>query len=695
MILGRSLREAFYLTSFDVKTLPYVTAGVAILGLPVIGLFSRLLTRYGSRTTFKVLLIVLGAGLGILWPFLERFRPAVALFYLWTALGEMVLTSGFWVITSEQFALRGAKRLFGLIGAGGTLGAMMTGLSLPWLTRNAEVVQLVPLLIAILILFFLSQFLLPQPLEDDRPGRQEKTSIREGLTLVWKNRHLRTIGLVVMTATMASTLLDYRFKELARASLTTKASLTGFFGSFYGWTGAVSFVIQILVSSRLMAWAGIARSLAVLPCILLAGSAGLLALPSLLLTTLVRGADNSLRKSLHRSVLEVLFVPLSPDLRRKTKGFIDSVFNSLAEGAASGVIFLWVTLAGLSSGMLNLFIIGLAACLLFLSRRMGRQYLQTLVDQLKEGRIQEPAVEARFEGRDLLSATLTRIDLKGILKGLTTIPSAAKETSPDTLARIISSDTETVSDALPLPTLIRLLARDDVYHRAAEILAGLDAVPTLLSSLKDPETDFVIRRRIPAILSRIGGPEADDALLDILRFPRFEVRYRAAIALVRRRRQNLPHSSRNWQGLVWEAIRFEVTRERPVWEMQRLLDTAEEKDELARHHVEVRGGLSLEHVFRLLTLLLDPLVVRTAYRGLLGGDSVLKSVALEYLEQALPEEIRKKLWPFIGDLSETQQARAIRPLPEVAADLVRTGATLFASGEERESLKKVLDPSED
>src|SRR3990172_2484636 len=117
LILGRSLREALYLTSFDVKTLPYITAGGARLGLPIIGLFSRLVTRHGSRTIFKALLIVLGAGLAILWPFLERFEAAVVLFYLWTALGGMVLASGFWVITSEQFVLRGAKRLFGLIGA--------------------------------------------------------------------------------------------------------------------------------------------------------------------------------------------------------------------------------------------------------------------------------------------------------------------------------------------------------------------------------------------------------------------------------------------------------------------------------------------------------------------------------------------------------------------------------------------------
>ena len=57
-------------------------------------------------------------------------RVLIVLFYLWTALGILLISSGFWVVTSELFAVRSAKRLFGLISAGGTLGAMTMGLSL-------------------------------------------------------------------------------------------------------------------------------------------------------------------------------------------------------------------------------------------------------------------------------------------------------------------------------------------------------------------------------------------------------------------------------------------------------------------------------------------------------------------------------------------------------------------------------------
>jgi hypothetical protein len=98
-------------------------------------------------------------------------------------------------------------------------------------------------------------------------------------------------------------------------------------------------------------------------------------------------------------------------------------------------------------------------------------------------------------------------------------------------------------------------------------------------------------------------------------------------------------------------------------------------------------------VFRLLSLVLDAAPIRAAYRSLLSGDEEARSFALEYLEQVLPTDVKQRLWPFIGDLSDYQERQAIRPLDDVVADLVRTGATLFGGTEQREALRRYLDES--
>jgi hypothetical protein len=221
-----------------------------------------------------------------------------------------------------------------------------------------------------------------------------------------------------------------------------------------------------------------------------------------------------------------------------------------------------------------------------------------------------------------------------------------------------------------------------------------EAQETLVAALGDPGTDFVIRRRIPAVLARVGGAAAEDALLDGLTATRFEVRYRAALALVRRRKRGLPISRRDWKPLVWEAVRRETGRDRPVWELQRLLDGTEAEDDLVSERVGMRGQLSLEHTFRLFSLVLDAQHVRSAFQGVIHRDEELRNFALEYLEHVLPADIRERLWPFIGDESAHRQEKQIRSLDHVVSDLMVTGATLFGTEESRAALRRMLEERE-
>ena len=118
------------------------------------------------------------------------------------------------------------------------------------------------------------------------------------------------------------------------------------------------------MSGRLIAGRGVGPALAVLPLALLVGTAGLVLLPGLLLATVLRGADNSLRKSIFRPTLEILYLPLPVNLRRRTKTFIDTVLDTVSESMGAAIIFLMVTLLDLSSVFLSIIVVLLA--LLFL-----------------------------------------------------------------------------------------------------------------------------------------------------------------------------------------------------------------------------------------------------------------------------------------------------------------------------------------
>lgn len=722
VVAARSLREALYLARFPVETLPYVMVAVAAASVPAVALFARFLARHEPRRVVSLAALGLAGAVAALWPVLGASGPAVVAFYLVTALGTLLLTSGFWLVTAERFPVRGAKRLFGLIAAGGTLGAMTAGNGLAWLTGRWPVSAIVPGLVLLLVAFLAVQ--IPSRTRmgeggegggESRGGSAGEPSMGEGLRLIGTRSHLRTIALVVMAATVASTLVDYQFKELARERFATGESLTGFFGAFYGWTGAAALVLQVGVAARLLSRAGVAVTLSVLPAVLLLGGGGLLVLPTLAVATAVRGGDSALRKSLHRSVLEVVYVPLPAHVRRRTKTFVDSVADSAAEGIGAGLVFLWVTLGGRPSHHLSVLVLVLAAVLLVLARRMDRRYLSTVTEQLRAG---GERAEAGTDRRDLLSASFSRVDLRPALEeaGVATATTDLRRVAPrarrsrgeegdsgtDLATRLSSPEPDQVERALEevpdddprhVSILLRLLARDPLYRRVVRVLQrmGETAVPELVGAAGAEDTDFVIRRRVPRVLAEVGGREADEALLSLLSAGRFEVRYQAAIALVRRRRRGLP-TAPDPEGRVWDAVRAELGKGRPVWELQRLLDDEPwAGDGLVADRVGRRGDLSLEHTFRLLSLVLEPEAVRAAFRGIGAEDDRFRSLALEYLERVLPADVRDRLWPFIGDLSERERRRRERPLEQVVADLVTTGATLFPSEQERDAVRRLLD----
>jgi ATP/ADP translocase len=704
LVLARSLREAFYLDAFNVKTLPFMTLTYVALGLPTAATFSYFLAGKYAQTVLRKGILIGMAGLLLILSIPQWQGWVIILFYLWTVLLGIILTSGLWLVISEHFHVRRAKRLYGWVSAGGTLGTMITGISLVPLTRKFPILRFSYAVPVLLILFYIVLSLLPKPegiIPHQETQEEKRMSFLEGIRLVFNSPYLSIIVMIVMSATLASTLLDFQFKEYVQHLLKEKIAMVGFFGSFYGWVGVISLFIQIVVTSRFLSKAGIGWTLSILPLILIAGSTGFFLLPSFIIAAGVRGFDQSLRKSFHRSAIEVLYVPVPPLLRKKTKTFIDSVLDSVAEALGALIIFGLVTWGNIPSRYLSILIIFFAGILLYHAQKMNRQYYDTLKNQLREkGEELENSDGELPAGGDLLATSFSSIDLKGtmdrrgiIFKDHPRLPDPHIKISPTS----ISSDAlqgKKTSELLPL------LVQDHICGEVCSILIkrGAKVVPELVETMVNEDADFVIRRRIPKVLAKIPTVDAEKGLLQVLHSQRFEVRYRAAMALMKRYQTNYPHlPEETRKKIVWEAIRFEVNRDRPVWEMQTILDTLEEseRDEFPQRQLEARGQLSLEHVFRMLALIFDPKLISASYQGLATEKTKLKSFSLEYLEHILPEDVREKLWLFIGDITEYQKQKETRPLEEVADELLKTGATLLGDKETKRELMAALENIDD
>jgi hypothetical protein len=135
--------------------------------------------------------------------------------------------------------------------------------------------------------------------------------------------------------------------------------------------------------------------------------------------------------------------------------------------------------------------------------------------------------------------------------------------------------------------------------------------------------------------------------------------------------------------VVFDVILREVEVGAGVWEGRRLLDQHDDEswspvmDDVIRE----RANRSLEHVFTLLALVLPRQPLKIAFRGLHASDSLLRGTALEYLETALPPDIRKALWPHLED-TRPRRALTAGSVDDALARLIQSNESIVIHLEE-------------
>jgi hypothetical protein len=218
-------------------------------------------------------------------------------------------------------------------------------------------------------------------------------------------------------------------------------------------------------------------------------------------------------------------------------------------------------------------------------------------------------------------------------------------------------------DPLLIPSVIRLLARDDLSNDASRALRKVAAIAVgqFADVLLNPAEDFAIRRRIPRVLAGYPSERTVDALLRGLGDVRFEVRFHCGRALSNI--CTLDESLRPDPSKVFESALAEIRIAERLSEPPRMLDNYEENADAVAEALWSSTDIRLEHVFRLLSLFLPREPLHVAFQALHTENSYLRGTALEYLDSVLPPGLREHIWQFL-------EGPAVRSAPPKPADVV-------------------------
>lgn len=692
-VAGKAVRDAVFLSTYRVQHLPHAMAAASVMSLVVVAFIPMVTARISPRRLMPMLFLASAVGLVLEWLLFQgsHHLGAIAI-YIHTAVFSPIIISTFWSLINERFDPHTAKAAVAKIGGGGTLGGVLGGLAAwkasSFLTLHSSIVMIA----VINLVCFASVLAIRAPVIEQTVGKKEDTpTIATSFGLLRKTPFLRNLAILVGIGALISSLFDYVLGVQAVAQIGKGPDLLAFFSIFGLAVSVLSFTIQTLLGRIAVEKVALAVHIAVLPGVVVLGSAFGLAIPGIASATVLRGAEMVHRNTLFRSAYELLYTPVPELQKRATKALIDVGFDRAGTvlGSLVTMAVIFVVAPTHAQELLLVASVALALSSLPVIRNLHRGYVFALEERLRTELVESggpSSVDPDDPARESLIHQLAKIKPNEDDHGLARSFIASPTTLLELEAELLSPDDARARAALgrldgqSLPAAshaILLLAHRTLHHDARLALRRL--VPAITGQLVDAmlnaDMDFAVRRRIPPILAIHPSQRTADGLIAALSDPRFEVRYAAGRALMsvveRGDALHLPRKQ------IEEIVRAEVAHEQHV---ASTIDEESLSDEAtAPLDVVTRDRVSraLEHVFTLLAVLLGSEAVRICFRALHQDDDRHRGTALEYLQTVLPAELRDALWPSLG---ETGPLPSVRAPTEVLAELVKAIAISRENG---------------
>jgi AAA family ATP:ADP antiporter len=368
--LLKTIREPLILTQpggAEVKS--YAAAAIAGILIVLVPIYSALASRI-SRV--KLINGVTMFFIACLVAFFLADKAGFAVgtaFFIWVGIFNLMVIAQLWAFANDVYTVEQGKRLFAIVGFGASIGAIagafVTG-------KLVERFGPYPFMLAAAALLGLSMVLTnlvnlrekrkDSDTEGDRAAAQDAPAAppdekdtgrgKNGFALVFANRYLLLIALLMVLANLVNTTGEYILSKTVVSVIAGKqggaavdeAKVIGsFYGNFFTVVNIVSALIQALLVSRVIKYFGVRVALLVLPLVALLGYGSMAFLPALAFIRTAKIAENSLDYSLQNTTRNALFLPTSRQAKYKAKQAIDTFFVRLGDVLSAGLVFAGTT----------------------------------------------------------------------------------------------------------------------------------------------------------------------------------------------------------------------------------------------------------------------------------------------------------------------------------------------------------------
>lgn len=292
-------------------------------------------------------------------------------FYVWSAVFNLFVVSVFWSLLADLLGPGIARKLYGPIAAGGTIGAFVGPLLTKLLVGTVGVAGILVLSAALLELAVLGTAQLrrvARPVETTDEDPPVEGGALDGIRHVARSPYLAAIVGYVLCTACAATFVYLAQAKIVHVALASRVARTDFFSTLDLWVSAVTLVLQLVVAGPLIRLVGPGLVLCILPLVQGLGIALLVSAPSLTALAIIAVAGRSATHGLTRPARELLFTVIPRADKYRAKNVIDTVVYRLGDFGSS-----WLDrgLAAAGPGVLALAALPLSAAWLVLAVILG------------------------------------------------------------------------------------------------------------------------------------------------------------------------------------------------------------------------------------------------------------------------------------------------------------------------------------
>jgi AAA family ATP:ADP antiporter len=379
-----------------VENLQWLFSGTFLVMLAAVPLFGWVSSHYERRRFLPYVYYFFIVNLAL---FFLLFKSDIThayvarAFFIWASVFNLFVVSVFWSFMADIYSNEQARRLFGIIAAGGTAGALFgpavtASLSLPIGPVNLLLLSALLLGGAVVCVHQLIKWRDVHPLatksaeeivEDHQPLGG---SLFGGIHLVLRSPYLLGICLLMLLFTTLATFLYFQQAQIIKDNFSDPAERTAVFAGMDLAVNSLTLLFQFLITGRLVKWLGLGLTLALVPLLLAGGFLILGTAPVLAVLVIVQVLRRAGNYSIMRPAREMLYVVLGREEKYKAKNFIDTVVYRGGD-AVSAWVYTGLRGLGLSLAQIAYIAVPLALIWAWVAYRLGSRQTAMVADTQK------------------------------------------------------------------------------------------------------------------------------------------------------------------------------------------------------------------------------------------------------------------------------------------------------------------------